>query len=353
MWFVVRTVCSPRICFHLATYCTALCVVSTFLLLYQSISVEKKIVIAAAELQRKLDDFPLAVEITRPSESNQRLSLKDSLQPSLRSVDVNDILWSSRLQSSLNDSLLNVSLQSSLNESHLQSRPNETRRLFEMLRKKGIVTIGGSGYDGRYKPLRNLTKSQVDSVVTAFGIPNLNPSNFKEQLLACTGLTLAKAMKPVNITNDGNVVMPKHFQKCKSMSFQKTGKTVALLSFPGSGNSWVRQLIETTTGIYTGTYKDCDDSYIFNGMIGEGVYTDNVIAVKIHFPGSNDRSWLLEHNIIYVVRNPFDAVLAEWNRQKSALKDHNTAHLSTTTVFGKYHTFSQVHYVLLFKFYGD
>ena len=63
----------------------------------------------------------------------------------------------------------------------------------------------------------------------------------------------------------------------------------------------------TNTGIYTGTYKGCDVSYICNGMIGEGVYTDNVIAVKIHFP-INDFGLVA---IIYVVRNPFNAILAD------------------------------------------
>ena len=337
-WCDHRDYMLKKICV-LARYCIVLCVISTFVLLYQSfeksISAEYKVRIAAAELRRKLSD--VTVEIASPSESSLKLTLNDSVMSSFnessRSLTFND-----SLRSSLNQSLrptINENLGSILNES-LQSSHNETKQLLEMLRKKGVLTIGGSGYyEGRYKPLRNFNESQIDSIVTAFGIPNLNSSNFKEQMLACTGLTLVKAKKPVNITNGGNVVMPKHFQKCKSMSFQKTGKTVALLSFPGSGNSWVRQLLETTTGIYTGTYKDCDDFYISNGMIGEGVYTDNVIAVKIHHTNANDLKWLYGHSIIYVVRNPFDTILAEWNRWQSALKNHDTAHLSTTTVFGK------------------
>ena len=284
------------------------------ILLYQSnITVQNRLVVAAPQSSM--------IERLR---SSPNISLQSSLNGSQGSTN------NQSLQSSLNDSL-----ESSLKVDSLQSSFNETRHVLEMLQKKGIMTIGGSQYVGRYKTFHDFTESQIDNIITAFGIPNLNSSNFKEQMLACTGLTLAKAKKPVNITSDGNVVMPKHFQKCKSMSFQMTGKTVALFSFPGSGNSWMRQLIETTTGIYTGTYQDCDDSYIFNGMIGEGVYTDNVIAVKIHFPNTDDQKWLDERSIIYVVRNPFDAILAEWNRQKSASKNHDMAHLSTTTVFGK------------------
>ena len=98
----------------------------------------------------------------------------------------------------------------------------------------------------------------------------------------------------------------------------------------------MRQLIETTTGIYTGVYSDCDDSYVVtSGMIGEGVYTDNVIAVKAHnVPGSRKLAWLQKHDRIYIVRNPFDAILSEWNRRNSA--QHLSAHVSTTTIFGRF-----------------
>ena len=203
----------------------------------------------------------------------------------------------------------------------------------ETLRSKGIQK-NGPEYDIRYEVLRNYSETQIGNFVADFGVPSLNSTPFNRQLVICAGLTLAKQF--VNITNDGNVVMPKHFQKCKSMSFQKNRKTVALLSFPGSGNSWVRQLLETTTGIYTGTYKDCDISYITNGMIGEGVYTDNVIAVKIHFVTKGELPWFRGRNIIYVVRNPFNAILAEWKRMTSFLKNKNLeAHISNNATFGK------------------
>ena len=204
----------------------------------------------------------------------------------------------------------------------------------ETLRSKGIQN-NGADYDKRYKVLRNYSETQIGNFVADFGVPNLNSIPLNRQLLVCAGLTLAKQF--VNITSDGNVVMPKHFQKCKSMSFQKNRKTVALLSFPGSGNSWVRQLLETTTGIYTGTYKDCDISYIANGMIGEGVYTDNVIAVKIHFVTKGEVPWFHGHDVIYVVRNPFNAILAEWKRITSFLRNKTSeTHLSNSATFGKY-----------------
>ena len=67
----------------------------------------------------------------------------------------------------------------------------------------------------------------------AFGVPNLNSLTFKQQFLACAGKKLVEQTE--NLSDEGKVVMPKHYQTYKNMSFQKTGKTVALLSFSGSG----------------------------------------------------------------------------------------------------------------------
>ena len=50
------------------------------------------------------------------------------------------------------------------------------------------------------------------------------------------------------------------------MSFQSSGSVIVLASFPGSGNSWVRQLLESATGIYTGALY-CDGAYVRAGMI--------------------------------------------------------------------------------------
>ena len=234
------------------------------------------------------------------------------------------------------DGIVKISSTSQSNSNGMKF--NQTRSLLEEFIKKiqpsNITMKPKAIYNPHYDMLREFSETQIDNTLTAFGVPILDSLTFKRQFLICAGTRLV-LQQFVNITNEGNVVMPKHFQKCKSMSFQKNRKTVALLSFPGSGNSWVRQLIETTTGIYTGAYQDCDDSYIFNGMIGEGIYTDNVIAVKMHYvPGSHKLSWLQRHNVIYVVRNPFDAILSEWNRRNSA--QHLIAHVSTTTAFGKF-----------------
>jgi len=45
-----------------------------------------------------------------------------------------------------------------------------------MLQKEGVVFLGGKGYEERYKLFRNFTESQIDHIINAFGVPNLDSS---------------------------------------------------------------------------------------------------------------------------------------------------------------------------------
>ena len=135
--------------------------------------------------------------------------------------------------------------------------------------------------------------------------------------------------------------VPKPFHNCKKMSFRDSGIPTMLVSFPGSGNSWVRQLLESTTGIYTGSDRDCDLDYIKIGMLGEGITSQNVIAVKFHW-GLLPR-WPFK-KVIYIIRNPYDAIAAEYQRFSAAAKFNRRTELSInphltelgTGEFGKY-----------------
>lgn len=151
----------------------------------------------------------------------------------------------------------------------------------------------------------NLSPLQIEDIINQMGLSNLTSDVAKKQFLKCAGAIQMLWTLPVHI--------PKSHQNCKNMSFQSFGPVVALASFPGSGNSWVRQLLETATGIYTGALY-CDKSYIKAGMIGEGVATNNVLAIKTHgWPGATTNI-LNPDKVIYIVRNPFAAILSEENR---------------------------------------
>jgi len=176
--------------------------------------------------------------------------------------------------------------------------------------------------------INRLSSDQSADIVQNMGIRNLNGYS-ASQFLRCAGFSLFKK----HVDSDGNLGIPKSSQTCKQMSFQEHGQVVGLVSFPGSGNSWVRQLLETSTGVYTGSIY-CDHAYIEAGMIGEGVRSGSVIAVKCHsctnLFGYTKR--------IYVVRNPFDALFANYNRKATRrIQNSSSSHVAefNSVQFGK------------------
>ena len=62
---------------------------------------------------------------------------------------------------------------------------------------------------------------------------------------------------------------------------QPPGPLTALASKPGSGNTWVRHLIQLATGIQTGSiYHELRLQR--NGFPGEGISNGSVVAIKSH-----------------------------------------------------------------------
>jgi len=184
-----------------------------------------------------------------------------------------------------------------LNITNLKLKSIDVKKLIVQLKNSKSYSKGFT---------KDLSSPQIDEIANIFGLASHNFSdNLRRQFLDCSGITLLRQ----SVKNGGILHIPKHFQTCKNMTFQKTGNFVGLLSWPGSGNSWVRQILETATGIYTGAWY-CDSNYINTGMLGEGVKDNNVLVMKIHFPGPK---WVPE-KVMYIVRNPFDCIVAEWNR---------------------------------------
>jgi len=168
--------------------------------------------------------------------------------------------------------------------------------------------------------IERLSSSQRADILRYMEIQHLKGDS-ELQFLQCSGLALLKR----HVNSSGILNVPKHYQVCKKMSFREHGHAVALISFPGSGNSWVRQLLETTTGVYTGSVY-CDGAYIEAGMIGEGVRSENVIAVKSH--RCNDACNSDFSKVIYIVRNPLDTIFAEFNRKMTLHSLHSpTSHV--------------------------
>ena len=86
----------------------------------------------------------------------------------------------------------------------------------------------------------------------------------------------------------------------------------ALASFPGSGNTWLRYLLQQATGILTGSvYKDY--GLLKSGFPAESISNSSVLLVKTHEWGSH--VWEKFGKTILLVRDPAKAILAEFNRQ--------------------------------------
>ena len=168
---------------------------------------------------------------------------------------------------------------------------------------KSIAEIGKRKAE-REAYIRTLSPLQIEDLIRKIGVDNLTTEISRQQFLSCSGTSILQS-NPARI--------PPSHQHCKKMSFKSSGPVVALGSFPGSGNSWVRQLLESATGIYTGAVY-CDKSYIEKGMIGEGVTTENVITVKSHASPKIAKQVINHDKAIYIVRNPFGSILANYNR---------------------------------------
>ena len=128
-------------------------------------------------------------------------------------------------------------------------------------------------------------------------------------------------------TCEARSVKWKNESYCQCHFMNTTGqRRVALVSLPGSGNTWLRGLLERATGVCTGSLF-CDKTLRAGGMCGEGV-REGVLTVKTHdtrlqwtnVPYRNgtwsDARPFFDAAVV-LVRSPFRALIAEWNRQKA------------------------------------
>ena len=191
-----------------------------------------------------------------------------------------------------------------------------------------LVNLVGTNNGAAYNSyLKKLSTSQLKSVLNQLGVSNLTLQKSQMKFLSCGGKPMLKQLKGKKLNS--SVHIPSSFHHCKNMSFKSSGPSVALVSYPGSGNSWVRQLLESATGIYTGAVY-CDTAYVGAGMIGEFIDTRNVLAIKTHLlPPMRSNLLVAQYDkAIYVVRSPFSAILAEHNRAlaERAPKQYGNAH---------------------------
>ncbi|KAM8898136.1 sialate:O-sulfotransferase 1 [Spinachia spinachia] len=112
---------------------------------------------------------------------------------------------------------------------------------------------------------------------------------------------------------------------CKERMFLpgRSSFLVALSSFPGAGNTWVRHLIELVTGYYTGSFYF--DGTLYNrGFKGEKDYwkSGRSICVKTHESGQKEIE--IFDSSILLIRNPYRSLVAEFNRKCAGHLGHAT-----------------------------
>ncbi len=111
---------------------------------------------------------------------------------------------------------------------------------------------------------------------------------------------------------------------------------VGLVSYPGSGNTWVRGLLEKATGVCTGAIY-CDRALRYQGFVGENIVSGSVLVVKSHVHTYQWKGEVLEYlhqgvqsvpalfeSAIFLVRNPFDVLVSERKRLMALIELGNT-----------------------------
>ena len=102
---------------------------------------------------------------------------------------------------------------------------------------------------------------------------------------------------------------------------------VGLISNPGSGNTWVRHLLQQSTGILTGSVYS-DGELRRNGFSGESVRDERVLAVKCH---EFHEDWF--DKIILIVRHPKHSIVSEFNRAAGRGNKRHTAKVTYDKFF--------------------
>lgn len=104
--------------------------------------------------------------------------------------------------------------------------------------------------------------------------------------------------------------------KYRERTFRDERSSPAMIaSFAGSGNTWARLLLEYGSGIFTGSVYDDQD--LMKTSPAEGVDNGAVVAIKAHIHPSKYLVQTQSLKVLYLVRHPFNAIWAEYQRRTS------------------------------------
>lgn len=107
-----------------------------------------------------------------------------------------------------------------------------------------------------------------------------------------------------------------------------------LASFPGSGNTWTRLLLEYATGFLTGSIYDDDE--LKRPLPAEGnKHAESVLAIKAHILPKQYLPLTKATRVVLLTRHPFNALWAEFQRRTAAFEPtHTSSHVAALRGLG-------------------
>lgn len=134
-------------------------------------------------------------------------------------------------------------------------------------------------------------------------------------------IDFSKFLKRGDVTSD-EVIRTSSESDCN----RRTNGRIVLVSYPRSGNSLIRTLLESHSGVYTGSDNRPNRPLALNllqmgGFYGEGIADDSVWIVKSHYPERVGYLPIDASVVVMIVRNPFDAISSYF--QMGMTNSHN------------------------------
>ncbi|XP_071502455.1 WSCD family member AAEL009094-like [Diadema antillarum] len=161
------------------------------------------------------------------------------------------------------------------------------------------------------QPIDRIAPGDDDSLVGANASGDILLVNFSHSLASHAFQAVRNDQAIDQVRKVKNV----SFDICRKADFTKrmSRPMIALASVPGSGNTWVRYLLERASGVLTGSvYRD--KHLLAGGFRGEfaNPAMRNTLVIKTHDTGSA-KSTAHYQGAIVIVRNPYNTLLSYAN----------------------------------------
>jgi Sulfotransferase domain len=154
-------------------------------------------------------------------------------------------------------------------------------------------------------------------------LQRLNTHRLRKRLLLKSSqqsYEINKTTGELALSEPVNQKWPAHLELLRFLTrADQTHGTSLLVSYPRSGNTLLRNLLERLSGIVTGSDNRPDrklsrDLATKHNLVGEGVISNrNVHIVKTHYPERTGSRISDARRAILLVRNPYDAIDSYWN----------------------------------------